>query len=123
MDGDSSQEQREFGRLHAELILTNPDMLHHTLLRAHSRWRRVFANLQFCVLDEAHTYHGPFGAHVALVMRRLVRVCQYYGNTRLRFFCCSATLPDPRDFFNLLLPRSVGAGHTWLMCPQCLQRP
>ena len=107
VDGDSSDAQREHARRHAALVLTNPDMLHHTLLRGHARWRRVLAQLRFVVLDEAHTYTGAFGSHVALVMRRLVRVCRYYGNSSVQFICCSATLADAAAFFNQLLPRCV----------------
>ena len=107
VDGDATEDEREFGRQQAHIVLSNPDMLHHSLLRNHSHWARLFRNMRFCVLDEAHTYHGAFGAHVALIIRRMVRMCRYYGNNRVQFVCCSATLASAESFFNRLIPRYI----------------
>ncbi len=78
-DGDSTREQREWARDHGEYILTNPDMLHRSLLPGHARWSRFFAKLEYVVVDECHHYRGVFGAHVSHVLRRLRRICAMYG--------------------------------------------
>ena len=93
-DGDSSREQREWAREHAEYVLTNPDMLHHSLLPGHERWRRFFAQLRYVVVDECHHYRGVFGAHVSAVLRRLRRVCAAYG-AHPTFVLASATVAEP----------------------------
>ncbi len=93
-DGDSSREERDWTRDHAEYVLTNPDMLHRSLLPAHERWSRFFATLRFVVIDEAHHYRGVFGAHVSQVLRRLRRVCARYGADPT-FVLASATMSDP----------------------------
>jgi DEAD/DEAH box helicase domain-containing protein len=59
------------------------------------------------VLDESHSYRGAFGAHVSLIIRRLLRICLSYGNNTVQFICCSATLADPAKFFNQLVPKCV----------------
>jgi DEAD/DEAH box helicase domain-containing protein len=93
-DGDSSPEEREWTRDHAEYILTNPDMLHHSLLPGHERWTRFFAALDFVVVDECHHYRGVFGAHVAQILRRLRRVAALYG-ANPTFVLASATVAEP----------------------------
>jgi len=75
-DGDSPPEQREWTRDHAEYVLTNPDMLHRSLLPTHHRWSRFLGDLGYVVVDECHHYRGVFGSHVAQVLRRLRRVCE-----------------------------------------------
>jgi DEAD/DEAH box helicase domain-containing protein len=93
-DGDSSREERDWTRDHAEYVLTNPDMLHRSLLPAHEHWSRFFATLRFVVVDEAHHYRGVFGAHVSQVLRRLRRVCARYG-AHPTFVLASATMSEP----------------------------
>jgi DEAD/DEAH box helicase domain-containing protein len=93
-DGDSSQEQRDWTRDHGEYVLTNPDMLHRSLLPAHDRWARFFATVEFVVVDECHHYRGMFGAHVAQVLRRLRRVCAAHGSSPT-FVLASATVAEP----------------------------
>ncbi|RNL81492.1 DEAD/DEAH box helicase [Nocardioides marmorisolisilvae] len=93
-DGDSSPEEREWTRDHGEYVLTNPDMLHRSLLPGHERWTRFFAALDFVVIDECHHYRGVFGAHVSQVMRRLRRVAALYGASPT-FVLASATVAEP----------------------------
>jgi DEAD/DEAH box helicase domain-containing protein len=93
-DGDSSRELRDWARDHGEYVLTNPDMLHRSLLPGHERWARFLSMLDVVVVDEAHHYRGVFGAHVAQVLRRLRRVCARYG-AQPTFVLASATMADP----------------------------
>ena len=93
-DGDSPREQREWTRDHAEYVLTNPDMLHRSLLPAHYRWAPFLGSLRYVVVDECHHYRGVFGAHVAQVLRRLRRVCAAYG-AHPTFVLASATVAEP----------------------------
>ncbi len=93
-DGDSTDEQRTWAREHAEYVLTNPDMLHHSLLPGHERWRRFLARLEFVVVDEMHHYRGIFGAHVSHVLRRLRRICADLGASPT-FVLSSATVAEP----------------------------
>jgi len=79
------------------ILLTNPDMLHLGILAYHDGWTEFFKNLKIVVIDEAHSYRGIFGSHVAHVIRRLRRVCRYYGSDP-RFITCSATLGNPEEF-------------------------
>ena len=93
-DGDSTREQRDWARDHAEYILTNPDMLHRSLLPGHARWASFLGSLRYVVVDECHHYRGVFGAHVSHVLRRLRRVCATYGAAPT-FVLASATVAEP----------------------------
>lgn len=93
-DGDSSRELRDWTREHGEYVLTNPDMLHRSLLPGHERWAAFFASLRYVVIDECHHYRGVFGAHVAHVLRRLRRICARYG-AHPTFVLASATVAEP----------------------------
>ena len=103
-DGDSSREERDWARSHANYILTNPDMLHRTLLPSHARWSLFWGALRFVVIDECHHYRGVFGAHVAQIIRRLRRVAAHYGAAPT-FVLASATAADP----DVTASRLVGA--------------
>src|SRR5262249_37617987 len=102
LDGDTPRAERDMVRTQAQIILSNPDMLHRTLLPDHQRWARLLANLRYVVLDEAHTYRGVFGTHVALIMRRLRRLCAHYGSAP-QFICCSATSANPQEHLAALI--------------------
>ena len=95
-DGDTAREQRRQIRTRANLVLTNPDMLHMGILPHHRAWADFFANLAVVVVDEAHVYRGVFGSHVANVLRRLRRIANAYG-TEPRFLLASATIANPVD--------------------------
>lgn len=94
-DGDTPLEVRDAIRDHARIVFVNPDILHLTILPQESRWRTFLQNLKFVVVDELHVYNGLFGAHVAMVMRRLRRLCAAVGNPGVRFISCSATVANP----------------------------
>ena len=103
-DGDTPREERPPIRRRNNLVLTNPDMLHVGLLPHHKSWGDFIANLGWVVVDEAHTYRGVFGSHVANVLRRLRRVARAYG-AEPRFLLASATIANPLE----LAERLVGA--------------
>src|SRR4051812_8589539 len=95
-DGDTPREQRSAIRRRANLVLTNPDMLHVGILPNHPAWADFFANLAVVVVDEAHVYRGFFGSHVAKVLRRLGGICEAYGPAP-RFLLASATIANPGE--------------------------
>jgi DEAD/DEAH box helicase domain-containing protein len=95
-DGDSPREQRDWTREHGEYVLTNPDMLHRSLLPGHARWAGFLGSLRYVVVDECHHYRGVFGAHVSHVLRRLRRVCALHGADPT-FVLASATMAEPAE--------------------------
>jgi DEAD/DEAH box helicase domain-containing protein len=104
-DGDTPQDARRSIRSRANVVLTNPDMLHAGILPHHPRWAKLFENLRYVVIDELHTYRGVFGSHLANVLRRLRRICRFYGADPT-FICCSATIANPRELAERLVERS-----------------
>jgi len=101
-DGDTPPGRRTAIREGGHIVMTNPDMLHTGLLPHHTRWRRLFSSLDFVVIDELHTYRGLFGSQVANVIRRLKRICEFYGSSPT-FICASATIGNPLDLAKRLL--------------------
>jgi DEAD/DEAH box helicase domain-containing protein len=101
-DGDTERERRWHVRRWANLVLTNPDMLHVGVLPHHDRWADVLHNLRYIVVDEAHVYRGVFGSHVANVLRRLRRLARVYG-AEPQFLLASATIANPGELAHLLL--------------------
>jgi DEAD/DEAH box helicase domain-containing protein len=101
-DGDTPQSTRSRLRKEAAIILTNPDMLHLGILPNHALWAHFFANLKYVVIDEAHVYRGVFGSQVACVLRRLRRICDFYG-ANPQFICCSATIANPGEHIERLV--------------------
>ncbi|KAI5783922.1 hypothetical protein DFH27DRAFT_604000 [Peziza echinospora] len=128
-DGDTELEDRRRVREEARIVLTNPDMLHVSIIPAggvrageggggmggggggDGGWRRFLKELRFVVVDELHVYHGSFGIHMAYIMRRLRRVCAALGNEDIRFIGCSATISNPvqhmQTLFNLATPPAL----------------
>jgi DEAD/DEAH box helicase domain-containing protein len=101
-DGDTPPGRRTAIREGGHVVMTNPDMLHAGLLPHHTRWRRLFSSLDFVVVDELHTYRGLFGSQVANVIRRLKRICAFYGSSPI-FICASATIANPLELAKRLL--------------------
>lgn len=95
-DGDTPRSRRRQVREAHGIMLTNPDMLHSGILPYHTSWRNLFGSLRFVVVDEIHTYRGVFGSHVANVLRRLQRLCRFYGSDP-QFICASATIANPQE--------------------------
>ena len=95
-DGDTPQDVRRRVREEAQVVLTNPDMLHQGVLPHHPRWSRFFGGLRYVVVDEMHVYRGIFGSHMANVLRRLRRVARFHGSDPV-FLLASATIANPSD--------------------------
>lgn len=95
-DGDTPTDARKAIRERANVVMTNPDMLHSGILPHHTKWAKCFENLRYFVIDELHYYRGVYGSHLANVIRRLKRICEFYGS-QPQFICCSATIANPRE--------------------------
>lgn len=95
-DGDTPSNIRQKVRRAGHIVITNPDMLHSAILPHHTKWVSLFENLKYVVIDELHIYRGVFGSHVANVIRRLKRICNYYGSNPV-FICTSATIANPLE--------------------------
>jgi len=95
-DGDTPATLRPVIREAGHIVVTNPNMLHTGILPHHTKWVRLFENLKYIVIDELHTYRGVFGSHVANVLRRLRRICEFYGS-KPQFLCSSATIANPKE--------------------------
>ncbi|HLO13430.1 MAG TPA: DEAD/DEAH box helicase [Anaerolineales bacterium] len=105
-DGDTPQKDRSAIRKNARIVLSNPDMLHTGILPHHTNWSDFFTNLRFVIIDEAHTYRGVFGSHVANVIRRLKRVANFYG-AKPQFILASATIGNPKELAEHLIEEPV----------------
>ncbi len=105
-DGDTPQDARKAIRARANLVMTNPDMLHAGILPHHTRWERMFENLRYIVIDELHSYRGVFGSHLANVLRRLKRIAAFYGS-HPQFVCTSATIANPAELASRILEEEV----------------
>ena len=125
-DGDTPGDARKAVRTRGDIVVTNPDMLHQGVLPHHTKWAQFFESLQYVVIDEMHIYRGVFGAHMANVIRRLRRVCQFYGSNP-QFICSSATIANPKELAEQLIEEPVnlidesgapcGARHTLIWNP------
>jgi DEAD/DEAH box helicase domain-containing protein len=107
-DGDTPGDQRQAIRLNGDIVVSNPDMLHQGILPHHTKWAQFFEGLQYVVIDEIHSYRGVFGSHLANVLRRLKRVCAFYG-AKPQFILCSATIGNPKNHAEALLEEDVHA--------------
>jgi DEAD/DEAH box helicase domain-containing protein len=107
-DGDTPTDERAWVRAHANFILTNPDLVHRSLLPRASSWSRVLRHLRFILLDEAHHYRGMFGSHVAMVIRRLRRLAAVHGSEPI-VMCASATMAAPAESASRLVGAPVTA--------------
>jgi len=105
-DGDTPPSARLAIREAGQVVVTNPDMLHAAILPHHTKWLKLFQNLEFVVIDELHAYRGVFGSHLGNVVRRLRRVCQFYGSNPT-FICASATIGNPVELAEKVLERRV----------------
>lgn len=104
-DGDTPNSARKAIRAAGNIVITNPDMLHSGILPHHTIWVKLFENLKFVVIDEIHGYRGIFGSHFANLMRRLKRICAFYGSNPI-FICCSATIQNPKEHADALVGKS-----------------
>ena len=105
-DGDTPVSARKAIRQAGHIVVTNPDMLHAGILPHHTKWVKLFENLKYIVIDEIHAYRGVFGSNLANVIRRLKRICEFYG-AHPQFICCSATIANPRELAERLTGRSM----------------
>ena len=107
-DGDTPMQERSGIRRSAQVVFTNPDMVHVGMLPRHSGWARLLRSLRYVVIDEMHVYRGVFGSHVANVLRRLRRLCRRYGSDPV-FILCSATIANPGELAERLVGKPVKA--------------
>ncbi len=105
-DGDTPAAARKAVRQAGHIVVTNPDMLHSGILPHHTTWVKLFENLRYIVIDEIHTYRGVFGSNLANVLRRLLRLCEFYGS-HPQFILCSATIANPQELAQTLTGRDV----------------
>lgn len=103
-DGDTPQDARRAIRERANVVMTNPDMLHSGILPHHTKWAKLFENLKYFIIDELHYYRGVYGSHLANLVRRLMRLCEFYGS-KPQFICCSATIANPKELAEAVCQR------------------
>ena len=107
-DGDTPNDARQAIRVHGDIVVSNPDMVHQAILPHHTKWAQFFESLRYIVIDEVHTYRGVFGSHLANVLRRLKRICAFYGVSP-QFIMCSATIGNPQEHAEALIGAPVQA--------------
>lgn len=107
-DGDTPGDARKAVRTKGDIVVSNPDMLHQGIMPHHTKWAQFFENLRYVVIDEMHSYRGVFGSHVANVMRRLQRICRFYGADPV-FILSSATIANPAELARALIGDDVNA--------------
>ncbi|MEJ2463791.1 MAG: DEAD/DEAH box helicase [Candidatus Thiodiazotropha sp.] len=107
-DGDTPGDARKAVRTRGDIVVSNPDMLHQGILPHHTKWAQFFESLRYVVIDEMHSYRGVFGSHVANVIRRLRRICRFYGADPI-FILCSATIANPAELAGELIGGEVEA--------------
>lgn len=105
-DGDTPASARSAIRKAGHIVVTNPDMLHTGILPHHTLWIKLFEKLRFIVVDELHHYRGVFGSHLANVLRRLQRLCDFYGS-QPQYICCSATIGNPGELAEKITGRKL----------------
>ncbi len=105
-DGDTPQTARRLIRSAGHIVVTNPDMLHAGILPHHTKWIKLFENLKYVVIDEIHHYRGIFGSHLSNVIRRLKRICEFYGSDPI-FICSSATIANPSELAEKITGKQV----------------
>lgn len=105
-DGDTPASARTAIRQAGHVVVTNPDMLHQGILPHHTKWVKLFENLKYVVIDEIHSYRGVFGSNLANLLRRLERICEFYGSHPV-FICCSATINNPGELASKMTGRDV----------------
>jgi DEAD/DEAH box helicase domain-containing protein len=105
-DGDTPKSVRRTIRSAGHIVVTNPDMLHQGILPHHTLWIKLFENLKYIVIDEIHAYRGVFGSHLANVIRRIKRICEFYGS-RPQFICSSATIANPKELASKIIGEDV----------------
>ncbi len=105
-DGDTPGAARRAIRQAGHVVVTNPDMLHSGILPHHTKWVKLFENLKYIVIDEIHSYRGVFGSNLANVLRRLIRLCEFYGS-HPQFILCSATIQNPKELAEMLTGREI----------------
>jgi DEAD/DEAH box helicase domain-containing protein len=105
-DGDTPQYKRKGIRINSSIILTNPDMLHHSILPNHIKWAQFLGKLKYIVIDEIHVYRGIFGSNTSQVLKRLNRIADYYGSSP-QYICCSASIANPVELTEKLTGKKV----------------
>jgi DEAD/DEAH box helicase domain-containing protein len=105
-DGDTPQSTRKAIRKKAQIVLTNPYMLHSGILPHHTKWINLFEHLKYVIIDELHYYTGVFGSHMANIMRRLKRICRFYGSDPI-FIMSSATIANPKELAEKIIEEDV----------------
>ena len=105
-DGDTPVSARKAIRQAGHIVVTNPDMLHSGIMPHHTKWVKLFENLKYVVIDEIHSYRGILGSHLGNVLRRLHRICKFYGSSP-QFICCSATIANPQELAERIIGQEV----------------